>query len=127
MGVHVIVGKMEDEDATIRRNADNLDWVRYMTSDLGKKARAVVVMGNAKPSGLPPNDEFFKGMSEFLHAYGKPAMYVHANSGVGGLQEYKPFGDKAEGVIAVQVSPGGKNPPVKITVKSGNAPFSVSA
>jgi len=129
LGLHVVEGRMAQDTATPfeetdERNSDNLEWVRYMTADLGRRARAVVVLGNAHP-GLPMNKGFFEEMSTFLQVYGKPAAYVHANSGEGDLEEYRPF-DGVDNVVVVRVSHGGQNPPVRITVGTGKRPFTVA-
>lgn len=127
LGIHAINDKMKDEESTNKRNADALEWIRYMTVDLGRQARAVVVLGNAKPSGFPQNEQFFQDMAEFLHGYGKPAVYVHANPGEGSdeVEEYFPFEEKASDIKVVQVATGGKNPPVQIVVGTGSKPFTI--
>jgi len=123
LGVHVIGGRLYSAEENRIRNADNLNWIRNMTEDLGPESRAIVVLGNDRP-GLPQNQDFFDEMSGFLQSYGLPAMYVHSNSGMGGFQEYAPFSN-AGNVLAIQVPHGGKNPPTRITVGTGSRLFFV--
>lgn len=120
-GVHLVGGRLYTEEERDRRNGENFEWVEKMAKDTAKHARAIIIFGNARP-GLPQNQQFFDDLVQFLKQMGKPSMYIHANSGVGGVQEYEPFAG-AGNIIALQADQGGKNPPVRVSVGTGSRPF----
>ena len=123
-GIHLVGGQLWTEEERDRRNKDNFEFIKFMFRDTAPDAKAIVIFGNASP-GLPQNDAFFENLAEFLEKKGKPTIYIHANSGIGGVRDYSPF-DGVDNVVALQAGAGGRNPPLRVSVGSGARPFYVS-
>lgn len=122
MGFHLVGGRVHDGDDWDARLQDNINWMESMVTMNQESFRYIVMMGNARPG--PQQRMFFDRLSAFLGPYDLPIIYVHANSGVGGVMKYDLFGGD-KGIEALQIEDGGVNPPLRISIFDGEAPFVV--
>ena len=91
LGVHVVNGKVIDQEEFDARNKMNYKWVVERSINKVEEVRAVVVFGNAKPEQAQ-NAVFFDSVQEFWSNSTKPVLYVHASSGEGKtMTPYEPF------------------------------------
>ena len=120
MGFHLVGGR-NDVDESEQRLLDNINWMESVVTMNEGKFKSIVMLGNARPG--PQQRMFFDRLSDFLGPYDLPIIYVHANSGVGGVMQYDLFGN--QGIEALQIEDGGKNPPLRISVYEGDGPFVV--
>jgi len=122
MGFHLVGGRIHGADDWDARLEDNVNWMESMVTMNQDNFQYVVMMGNARPG--PQQRKFFDRLSAFLGPYDLPIIYVHANSGVGGVMKYDLFGGD-QGIEALQIEDGGINPPLRISIFDGEAPFVV--
>ena len=101
---------------------DNINWMESMVTMNKEDFKYIVMFGNARPG--PQQRKFFNRLSQFLGPYDLPIIYIHANSGVGGVMQYELFGGD-EGIEALQTVEGGPNPPLRISIYDGDGPFVV--
>ncbi|CAB9498397.1 expressed unknown protein [Seminavis robusta] len=122
LGLHLVGGRMTSQEEWTRRLNDNVNWMESMVSMNQDNFQKIVLMGNARPG--PQQRRFFNRMAEFLGSYELPIIYIHANSGVGGVMQYSLFdSDYIEGL---QIEDGGLNPPLRISIYAGEEqPFVV--
>jgi len=120
MGFHLIGGRINNQDENEARIEDNIIWLESMVTMNAGKFDKIVMMGNARPG--PQQSKFFDRLSAFLGGYDLPIIYIHANSGVGGVMQYQLNGGD-DGIEVLQIEDGGQNPPLKISVYSGEGPF----
>ena len=123
MGVHVIGGRPTTYDEFESRMKDNMSWIKAMYTLQADEIKGVMVFGNAAP-GLIQLEDFFNGMAAFFGPTGKSVLYVHANTGTGGVSIHKPFGAYSN-MVAIQAPTGGKQPPLAITIGNGKHLFSM--
>lgn len=121
IGFHLVGGR-NSEDELDQRLKDNINWMESMVTMNEGDFKYIVMMGNARPG--PQQRAFFDRLSDFLGPFDLPVIYVHANSGVGGVMQYDLFG-KDQGIEALQIEDGGKNPPLRISIYDGEGPFVV--
>ena len=122
MGFHLVGGRVNSQDEWDARLDDNINWMESMVTMNEGAFSSIVMLGNARPG--PQQHKFFDRLSAFLGQYDLPIIYIHANSGVGGVMQYELFGGD-EGIEALQIEDGGENPPLRISVYSGASPFVV--
>lgn len=115
-------GRVNDEEDWELRMKDNINWMESMVTMNEGNFKYIVMLGNARPG--PLQRKFFDRLSDFLGPYDLPIIYVHANSGVGGVMQYDLFGGD-QGIEALQIEDGGKNPPLRISIYDGEGPFVV--
>jgi hypothetical protein len=121
-GLHLVNGRVEDEESLDLLNEDMKNFFMGMLNTSRGKYRAVVVMGNARPG--PRQKAFFDSISVEVTGMPAPVAYVHANNGVSSdVVTHRPFDDID--MLAIQVPKGGDHPPLKITVGFGSDPFIV--
>jgi hypothetical protein len=120
-GLHLVNGLDQSEE--LQPSQDSmLKFYFGMLNNFKDQYRAVVLLGNARPS--PAQQVFFTGVFTSLKIK-VPVAYIHANSGTGNsVQQYTPFEDH-EDIVGIEIQDGGKNPPLKITVGFGERPFLV--
>lgn len=123
VGLHLVSGPMIDSDEWSARRKSMLSFYFGMANMHKDEFRAVVLMGNSRPT--PQIEKFFTDLFKSLEPIGKPVVYIHANSGYGGVMEYHPFPEQPN-LLGIQIENGGTNPPLKIDVGLGNKPFSVA-
>jgi len=123
LGVHSVGGTIVNQTATNARAERNYDWVAGMTETHRSKIRSVVVFGNAKP-GFEGSIMFFAQLEDFMRTFDLPLMYVHAASGVGGIEHHKAFLDTPL-FTALQVETGVNSPPLRVNVGYGDDPFTI--
>jgi hypothetical protein len=121
LGFNLVNGPVHDQDAWADREMKMLNFYFGMTNMNKGQFRAIVLLGNARPT--PQQEDFFNTVFTSLKPIGKPMAYIHANSG-GGIREYLPF-DGQKSVYGIEIEDGGKNPPLKVTVGFGDRPFLV--
>lgn len=122
MGLHIVSGPFIDEDERSARENEMLTFYFGMTNLYKGQFRSIVLLGNAKPS--PMQDDFFNSIFTSLKPIGKPVAYIHANSGTNDIMEYSPFEDQPL-IYGIEIENGGRNPPLRIVVSSGDRPFLV--
>jgi hypothetical protein len=123
MGFHIVGGRINDQDEWTQRLEDDVTWMESMVTMFSGNFKQIVMLGNARPG--PEQRHFFGHLAEFLGPYEMPIIYIHANSGVGGIMEYDLFGDD-DIIKGLQIEDGGQNPPLRISIYSGDeAPFVV--
>jgi hypothetical protein len=123
IGLHLVGGRIHDQDEWNSRQAMNVDWLGENIHTIYKSDdyRAVVLLGNARPSSQQRS--FFNEALGEIRQMGKPVVYIHANAGdVADFTEYKPY-DDVDNLMAVQVEQGGRSPPLRVTVDFGPKPF----
>jgi hypothetical protein len=121
VGLHLVGGRKHDKEAWRVRHAKNVRWVEEQIATVPQeKYRALVFLANARPS--QQHDDFFVEIFADINSLGKPVLYIHANAGSGGFEQYQPFKESSN-LIAVQVQSGGSNPPLRVAVGEGNNPF----
>ena len=124
LGLHLVNGRIDDPEAWRIRHARVVQWVEQQMSTNKDNYRAVVMMGNARPS--QQLEAFFGEVLDDVRESGKPVLYLHANSGNGlGVERYRPF-QNTPNLLVVQIDKGGSTPPVKVSVGAGNNPFHVA-
>jgi hypothetical protein len=123
LGIHVVGGRPTTYSEFTSRMSDNVAWIQAMYNLYAAETNGVVVFGNAAP-GLLQLQDFFDTMASFLGPTGKPILYVHANSGSGGVDIHKPFIDYSN-IVTIQAPIGGKQPPLPIIIGSGKHLFSI--
>lgn len=126
IGLHLVGGRVPDRDDWDKLLEQNVDWVDENFNSIfkGEDYRAVVLMGNARPSNQ--QRAFFNEIVNILRSNGKPTIYIHANPEGGGSKfaMYKPFSD-AGNLDAVQLEDGGRSPPLRVSVGTGSRPFAI--
>jgi hypothetical protein len=122
LGLHLVGGRVDDTAEWHRRHVDDVQFVQDQVSQNGN-VRAVVLLGNARP--CPQTSEFFTTVKSTLQSLQKPVVYIHANSGIGNVEQYSPFSDVSN-VMAVQAPLGGENPLLRVSVGFGSSPFTFS-
>lgn len=122
MGFHLVSGRVNSRDEWNKRMEDNINWLESMVTMNQEDFSKIIMFGNARPG--PQQRKFFDRLSDFLGAYEIPIIYIHANSGVGGVMQYKIFG-RDQGIEGLQIEDGGQNPPMRISVYEGGSPFVV--
>jgi len=122
LGFHLVGGRINNEDEWGKRLDDNINWLESMVTMNSAEFKYIVMMGNARPG--PQQRKFFDRLSKFLGPYDLPIVYIHGNSGVGGVMQYELFGGD-DGIEGLQIEDGGKNPPLRISIFSGEGPFVV--
>jgi hypothetical protein len=123
IGLHLVGGRVHDQDEWNARHAKNVDWVDENFRSIYKPDtyRAVVLLGNARPSNQQRS--FFNEVLGEIRKLGKPAVYIHANAETSSnFAEYKPY-DDVDNLMAVQIENGGRSPPLRVTVDFGPKPF----
>mmetsp|Transcript_3631 Transcript_3631/g.4043 ORF Transcript_3631/g.4043 Transcript_3631/m.4043 type:complete len:722 (+) Transcript_3631:55-2220(+) len=121
IGLHLVGGRVHDKDEWKKRHTDNVEWAEEKLNEDPDSYRAVVLLGNARPS--QQQEDFFREVIDDVQKLGKPSVYLHANGG-GGFMEYKPF-DDVDNMLAVQLDDGGKSPPLRVNVNFGSRPFEI--
>lgn len=120
IGLHLVGGRMFDNDSWRERLAKNVQWVEEQLANYNN-FRAVVLMGNARPS--QQQQDFFAEVADDIRKLGKPVIYIHANQGNGyDAETYVPY-SKTPNLIALQIRKGGISPPMKVSVGEGKNPF----
>jgi hypothetical protein len=123
MGFHIVGGRITSQDEWTQRLQDDVNWMESMVTMFAGEFKQIVMFGNARPG--PEQRHFFERLEEFLGPYEMPIIYIHANSGVGGIMQYDLFGDD-DTIKGLQIEDGGQNPPLRISVYSGEeVPFVV--
>ena len=123
LGLHLISGRVNDRDEWSVRHAKTVEWVERQISLHKAKVRALVIMGNARPSHQ--QQDVFGEILDDIDAFRKPVLYLHANDGTTeGVEHYRPFRG-ASNLIAVQIERGGLAPPTSVAVGTGDNPFLV--
>lgn len=122
MGFHLVGGRINNQDDWDSRLDDNINWMETMITMNQGGFKSIVMLGNARPG--PQQRNFFDRLAAFLGPYDLPIIYIHANSGVGGVMQYELFGG-GEGIEGLQIEDGGQNPPLRISVYAGDSPFVV--
>mmetsp|Transcript_53576 Transcript_53576/g.81300 ORF Transcript_53576/g.81300 Transcript_53576/m.81300 type:complete len:764 (-) Transcript_53576:103-2394(-) len=122
LGLHIVTGPVHNEAEWTAREVQMLTFYFGMTNLHKGQFRAIVLLGNARPS--PQQDQLFNTIFTSLKDIQRPMAYIHANSGSGAVREYNPYQDN-QSVIGVEIEDGGKNPPLKITIGFGERPFMV--
>jgi hypothetical protein len=124
IGLHLVGGRNYDKQEWRIRLQKNVHWVEENLSRIPRdQYRALILLANARPS--KQHDDFFSEIIDDINNVEKPVLYVHANAGSDKFETYTPF-KEAKNLIAVQVPSGGANPPVSITVGTGDNPFVMS-
>lgn len=120
IGIKIVSGRMHDVEEWSQRHRANAEWVEQNLNSLGKKAYAVVVIGQAAPKAY--HEDFFRRFVPAVQAYGKPVMYLHGDGHRWELEE----GWRAPNLVRIQVDQVTKARPVHITVSPGDPehPFS---
>jgi hypothetical protein len=121
-GLHIVSGPVADQDAWSEREMEMLTFYFGMSNLHKDQFRAIVMLGNARPS--PQQDGFFQAVFTSLKPINRPVAYIHANSGSGQIREYTPFEDQ-KAMVGIEIENGGTNPLLRITVGHGNRPFLV--
>jgi hypothetical protein len=123
MGFHIVGGRITNQDEWTQRLQDDVNWMESMVTMFAGDFKQIVMLGNARPG--PEQRHFFERLAAFLGPYEMPIIYIHANSGVGGIMQYDLFGDD-DTIKGLQIEDGGQNPPLRISLYSGEeAPFVV--
>mmetsp|Transcript_1742 Transcript_1742/g.2416 ORF Transcript_1742/g.2416 Transcript_1742/m.2416 type:complete len:729 (+) Transcript_1742:106-2292(+) len=123
IGLHLVGGRVHDKDEWKKRHTDNVEWAEEKLNEDPDSYRAVVLLGNARPS--QQQEDFFREVIDDVEKLGKPSLYLHANGG-GGFMEYRPFDDVGN-MLAVQLDDGGKTPPLRVNVDFGSRPFEIGS
>jgi len=126
IGLHLVGGRVPDQDAWDDLLKTNVDWVDENFNSIFKNEnyRAVVLLGNARPSNQQRS--FFNEVVNVIRSMGKPTIYIHANPADGSkFAMYKPFGDAGGNLDAVQLEDGGQSPPLRVSVGDGPRPFAL--
>lgn len=121
LGVHAVNGAVHNKTESDQRNERNYEWVSGMANARLSDIRAMVIFGNAKP-GYNGSVVFFAQLEDFMRTFDLPTMYVHAASGEGGIEQYKPFIDTPH-FYSVQVETGLDTPPLRMNVGYAENPF----
>ncbi len=117
LGMHITGGRVSDRAIHQSRNDYNYKWIDGMIKSKGNDARAIVMLGNARP-GEAQNDEFFLQVAQFLATNtDKPIAYIHAGGSTSKV--YTPFKDNNQ-ILVIQV---GDNPLMRVNVGFGDRPF----
>lgn len=122
LGLHLVGGYNNSQLEWDARLHDDVNWMESMVTMNRDSFNKVVLFGNARPG--PKNQFFFEALSGFLGPYELPVIYIHANSGVGGVMQYK-FFDSQSNIEGLQIEDGGEYPPMRISVYDGDSPFVV--
>lgn len=122
LGFHLVGGRVTSQEELDERLDDNINWLESMVTMNRDSFRSIVMLGNARPG--PQQRRFFDRLSNFLGPYSLPIIYIHANSGVGGVMQYELF-EGEDGIEGLQIEDGGENPPLRISVYEGDSPFVV--
>lgn len=110
IGIKIVSGRMHDVEEWASRHRANAEWVEHNLDALGKKAYAVVVVGQAAPKEY--HEDFFRRFVPAVQAYGKPVMYLHGDGHRWEMEE----GWRAPNLLRIQVDQVTKARPVHITV-----------
>jgi hypothetical protein len=123
LGIHLVGGRVDDNDAWRVRHAKDVEWVEQKLASLkNSDFRAVVMLANARPS--QQQEDFFSEVLDDIKGTNKPFLYVHANQGNGYDSEtYVPYANTAN-FVALQIRDGGISPPMRVSVGQGRRPFS---
>lgn len=117
LGMHITGGRVYDRSVVEARNDYNYKWIEGMIKSKGKDARAIVMLGNARP-GEAQNEEFFLQMAKYLATNAdKPIAYIHA--GGSASKVYTPFTENDQ-ILVIQV---GDTPMMRVNVGFGKRPF----
>ena len=122
MGFHLVGGRVNSEEEWDARLRDNINWMESMVTMNQDAFDKIIMFGNARPG--PQQRRFFDRLADFLGPLELPIIYIHANSGVGGVMQYRVFGQE-NGIEGLQIEDGGVNPPMRISIYEGNSPFVV--
>ena len=135
IGLHLVNGSLnsvfggdQGQKEMDIRNEQMVIFVRGTLDNLRGQYRAVVLMGNARPS--QQQQSFFDGISTALKDSKSPVIYLHADSNKVGYVQHHPFSDGDDDylkkLLAVQVPNGGiGQSPLRITVGFGKRPFQI--
>jgi hypothetical protein len=141
IGLHLVNGSLNSQFGGDQgqkemeiRNEKMIIFVRGTLDNLRGQFRAVVLMGNARPS--QQQQSFFDGISVSLKDSKSPVIYLHADSNKLGYVQHYPFSggsgnagdndDYLKKLLAVQVPNGSiGQSPLRITVGFGRKPFQI--
>jgi hypothetical protein len=135
IGLHLVNGSLnsvfggdQGQKEMDIRNEQMVIFVRGTLDNLRGQFRAVVLMGNARPS--QQQQPFFDGISTALKDSKSPVIYLHADSNKVGYVQHHPFSggddDYLKKLLAVQVPNGGiGQSPLRIAVGFGKRPFQI--
>ena len=117
LGLHVTGGRVYDRSVVQDRNDYNYKWIQGMMKTRGANARAIVMLGNARP-GDTQNEVFFLEVAKYLAtSITKPIAYIHAGGSTSKV--YTPFKENDQ-ILVIQV---GDNPMMRVNVGFGDRPF----
>lgn len=130
--------KAEEELQQIKEEKMKI-FVRGMLDSTLGQFRAIVLMGNARPSQQQVS--FFVGIAPYLQQTNAPVIYLHSDSNKVGTMQHYPFASGVVAVenddddeinkylkelLAVQVPNGGLGQsPLRISVGFGKEPFQI--
>lgn len=118
VGVFEVEGPILDFDEAEDRHNANFQWLTSRV-EYFSDARAIVVMGNARPLR---EISFFDRMLDYMDDLGKPYLYIHSNLDQGGtLELYNPYDDSK--ALVLEAPAGYEQAPVRLTVGLDEEPF----
>lgn len=149
IGLHLVNGSFHTDTSLIQYQGKNDDdaqkldikeektkiFIRGMLDSTRGEFRAIVLMGNARPS--PQQVSFFTGIAPYLQDSNVPVMYLHSDSNRAGTTQHYPFAsgiddttdninEYLKNLLAVQVPNGGiGQSPLRISIGYGKKPFHI--
>ena len=103
VGLHLVGGRVHDEDEWTARHQADADWLdRSLAAN--PAADALIVLGHAAPSS--DHDDFMERFKASAEAFGKPVLYLHGD-GHRWIED-RPFG--LDNLYRIQLDSGGVPP-----------------